>query len=126
MDSLKKARALYESMDFREFAEPKQPGSYTMADGKMRASVVYKTCCVEVLHGMCDPDCKIETHTHEQIENVLLYKGDLTLYIEGEDAPKQLRISENVSVPAHKAHHLVSKHGCQFLLARIPPIEDVY
>ena len=124
MDSLARARELYESIDFSKFAIVDKPDSYTMGDGKMRMTVIYKTDTVEVLRGECEEGCRVQPHTHRQLENILLTEGEAIITVAG--SKHHLTPGATVSIPPGAIHYTDSDVGCKVLVARIPPVEGVY
>jgi len=124
VDSLARARKLYESIDFSKFAIVDKPDSYTMGDGKMRMTVVHKTAAVEVLQGECEAGCRVQPHTHAQMENILLYEGEAIITVAG--SKHHLKPGSTVSIPPGAIHYTDSDVGCKVLVARIPPVEGVY
>ncbi len=124
MDSLAHARQLYEQMDFSNFAIVDKPKSYTLGKGKMRMTVVYTEDDVEVLQGECQPGCRVEPHTHGQEENILCYEGGCVVTVEG--SKHVLRPGVTVAIPIGAIHYTTSDAGCKVLVARIPPIKDIY
>ena len=119
-----KARKLYEAIDFSKFAVVDKPRSYTMGDGKMRLTLVYKEDEVELLQGECEPGCKVEPHTHQQLENILLYEGEATVTVAG--TPHHMTPGSTVAIAANTVHFTHSDVGCKVLVARMPPTEGIY
>ena len=124
MDALAKARELYENIDFTKYAIVDKPNSYTMGNGLMRMTVVHKSDKVEVLQGECEPGCRVQPHTHAQLENVLLYEGEAIITVAG--SKHHLTPGATVSIPPGAIHYTDSDIGCKVLVARIPPVEGVY
>ena len=124
MEALKRARELYEKMDFSNFAIVDKPKSYTLGKGKMRLTVVFDTDEVELLQGECEPGCRVEPHTHEQEENILCYEGACVVTVESSE--HVLRPGSTVAIPIGALHFTTSDAGCKVIVARIPPVKDVY
>ena len=124
MDSLARARELYEKMDFSNFAVVEKPKSYSMGLGSMHMTVVFETDEVEVLRGECDPGCKVQPHIHQQDESILCYSGECVVSVVG--TKHHLTAGATVSVPAGAIHYTTSDAGCKVLIARHPPCRGIY
>ena len=124
MDSLQRAREMYEAMDFSNLYLSERRGAYTMADGKMKCEVICRNDKLECLHCTMEPDTLVEEHTHEQTEHYLLYTGDITLTVNKVKTCLQHTISP--TTPPLTPHTLESKRGAKLLIARIPASKGKY
>ena len=124
MDSLQRARALYEGMDFKQYAIVVKPKTYTMGQGKLRMQVIYEDGMVEILRGDAAAGCDVEPHTHEQVENLLVYRGSAVVSV-GE-VEHHLMPGMSVNIPPNTVHHTKTKNGCKLFIARMPPLKGIY
>ena len=120
-DPVERARILHDTMDFSRFATLVSHKSYTIGNGLMHVTQAFNTGVIEVLHGVCEPGCKVETHTHKQMENILLYEGEVTVTVNG--IAHHMTPGSTINIPANVPHATESAIGCKLLVARIPPTD---
>ena len=124
MDSLQLARELYSKIDFNKLALVEKLGSYSLDNGNMICTVVFRNDKVEILNCVAKPGTNVAEHIHEQIEHYLLYEGDAVVTVNGVKTCLQTSFSPHT--PPLTPHSMTSKNGCRFMIARIPPTKGVY
>ena len=122
MESLKRARELFEQIDFSRFADVTGSGTYTLDDGRLTCSVVLRNEFVEVLNCIAKPGCRVPAHTHIQTEHYLLYDGEATITTDA--GVITLSRLDSPHIDPGVSHSLYSKTGCHLLIIRVPPVTN--
>ena len=119
MDALERAKELIAEIDFSRYAIVTKPKTYEMGNGTMVMTSVFDNGVAEILHGCCKEGCKVEPHTHEQMENILIYEGEATVTVNG--IRHHMTPGSTISVPPNIVHFTESTVGCRLFVCRMPP-----
>jgi len=117
MDTLQRARELYESIDFSKIAIIERD-KYTFDNGKCRCDVLYSNGKVEVIHCVGEAGAVTLPHVHDQVEHFLLYEGDAVIDVNGSKTCMQ--DSQSIAVPPLTPHGITTKKGYRMIISLIP------